>query len=238
MVEKANKKHYPSSARPARVLDTEEIYRRIQLAIMERRLLPGAKLAEEPLADATGASRSRIRQVLTRLAHEQMVTLVPNRGAFIAKPTVEEARELFLARRLIEPGLVALLAQQATSQQIAVLRAHVNKEKQARKQDDQRSIIRLSGEFHMHIAQMVASGILMRVMRELVALTCLIITLYDKPNTPACPYTEHDDLIDLIEAKNRTGAEQHMLNHLLHIEQTLDLSGDDTDEPDFEAIFA
>lgn len=220
------------------MLSNDEIYQRIQIAIMERQLLPGAKLAEEPLVEATGASRSRIRQILARLAHEQIVTLVPNRGAFIAKPTVEDARELFLTRRLIEPGLVSLLAEHATALQVETLREHVNQEKIARAQNDQRRIIRLSGEFHMQIANMVANNLLVRIMRELVALTCLIITLYDKPNTPACDHFEHNELVDFIAAKNKKAAKAHMLEHLQHIEHTLDLSGSETDEPDFEAIFA
>jgi DNA-binding GntR family transcriptional regulator len=222
---------------PRRSMESEEIYRRIQLAIMERRLVPGAKLVEERLAEVTGASRTRIRQVFGRLAHEQVVTLIPNRGAFISRPTVEEARELFLARRLIEPGLAGLLAQQATAAQIQILRSHVDQEKKARKDNDLRSIIRLSGEFHIHIADMVASGILSRVMRELASLTCLIITLYDKPNAPACPHHEHGDLVSLIEAGDSKAAEKYMLEHLQHIEQALDLSGEEADTPDFEAIF-
>ena len=220
-----------------RALDAEEIYQRIQLAIMERRLLPGAKLAEEKLAEASGASRSRIRQVLARLAHEQIVTLVPNKGAFIARPTTSEARELFLARRLIEPGLIDRLVEVATPEQIAVLREHVQEERKARESEDWRSVIRLSGEFHIRIAEMVVDGILLRQLRELVALNCLIITLYDKPQTPACPYSEHDDLVTSIEAGDAAKAKQQMLHHLTHIERMLNLDDDDVQEPDFEKIF-
>lgn len=221
-----------------RRLDSEEIYQRIQIAIMERRLLPGAKLAEERLAEATGAGRSRIRQVLARLAHEHIVTLVPNKGAFIARPTKDEARELFFARRLIEPGLIERLISVAGDAQIAALREHVGKEAAARQAGDLRSVIRLSGEFHMRIAEMVADGILVRVMRELVALTCLIITLYDKPNAPACPYHEHAALVDVIAARDADQAKRLMLDHLVHIERELDLNGDDAGEPDFAVIFS
>lgn len=219
-------------------LDGEAIYQRIQAGILERRLLPGAKLAEERLAKATGASRMKIREVLARLAHEQVVTLVPNRGAYIARPTVEEAREMFETRRLIEPSMAAKLCREATPQDIALLRGHVERELQARKDNDLRSMIRLSGEFHIHLVDSVASGILRRVIRELTALTCLIITLYDKPTAPACPQNEHADLVDLIAAGNAEAAHKHMLDHLVRIEHTLDLTGESSGEPDFEALFA
>lgn len=90
----------------------------------------------------------------------------------------------------------------------------------------------------MALVEMGANAVLLRIMRELTALTCLIITLYDKPHTPACPYTEHAELVDLLQAHDAEGARQHMLQHLLHIEQALDLSDEDMNEPDFQLIFA
>lgn len=220
-------------------MDNEIIYQRIQTGILERRLLPGAKLAEERLAEVTRVSRTKIRQVLARLAHEGVVTLIPNRGAYIAQPSVEEAREMFETRRLLEPSLVAKLCHQATPANISLLRDHIAKEQLARQNDDLRSIIRLSGEFHIHLVDMATNGgILARVIRELSSLTCLIITLYDKPTAPSCLQSEHTDLVKLIEARDAEGARQYMLDHLLHIEHTLNLDGELQTAPDFEAIFA
>ncbi|MBV6274093.1 GntR family transcriptional regulator [Alcaligenaceae bacterium CGII-47] len=233
--------HTKATPRPKQAIprmDSDIIYQRIQTGILERRLLPGAKLAEERLAEVTGVSRTKIREVLARLAHEQIVTLIPNRGAFVSRPTVEEAREMFETRRLIEPPLVAKLCRQATPENIAVLRAHVDKERLARQQDDLRSIIRLSGEFHIHLVEMVSRGILTRVIRELTSLTCLIITLYDKPSAPACPQHEHSELVDLIEARDEQAAQQQMLSHLRHIEHTLNFDGELQGAPDFKTIFA
>ena len=65
----------------------EGIYERLVAAIFEHRLAPGMKLGEEGLAAVFGVSRARIRAVLPRLAHEGLVTLEPNRGAFVTQPT-------------------------------------------------------------------------------------------------------------------------------------------------------
>lgn len=219
-------------------LDSERIYQRIQAAILERRLLPGAKLAEEHLAKATGANRMRIRRVLARLAHEQIVTLVPNRGAYVARPTTDEAREMFEARRMMEPPLVAKLCRSIAPDGLAQLHAHLEKEVLAHRNGDLRSIIRLSGEFHILLAELARNRTLTRMMRELTSLTCLIITLYDRPGTPACPQDEHTRLVDLIEKGDSEAASQYMLQHLGHIERTLSLDGDLNYSPDFDAIFA
>ena len=95
---------------------TEEgIYQRMVQTIRNQQLHPGTKLGEDRLASAFGVSRTRIRPVLARLASEQVVTLTPNRGATVARPTEQEAREVFEVRRLIEPTLVAAFMARASS---------------------------------------------------------------------------------------------------------------------------
>jgi DNA-binding GntR family transcriptional regulator len=215
----------------------DEIYRRIQKAVLEHRLGPGTKLVEERLADVSGVSRTKIREVLNKLAHEGMVTLIPNRGAFIASPSVEQARDVFMTRQMIEPQMARQLAAKATPVQIRALRRHVRQENDARKRGDMPAVIRLSGEFHILIAEMVGSEILLRLMRELAPLTCLIITLYDKPNAPACPHHEHDHFIDAVEAHDADRAAAVMLEHMQHIEATLSFESPATTSLDIESIF-
>jgi len=218
-------------------MTNEQIYKKIQDAILERRLLPGTKLAENRLAKATKANRMRIRQVLSRLAHEQIVTLIPNRGAYVAQPSVKEAQEMFETRRLIEPPLVEKLTRQISKSDIVRLKAHVDKEQNARKDQDFRKMVRLSGEFHVLLISMVANHIQLRLIKELTALTCLIIMLYDKPNAPACPQHEHEKLVKAIAKGEAENANQIMYDHLMHIEQTLDLTGNTTSSCEIESIF-
>ncbi|MBP0629320.1 GntR family transcriptional regulator [Cupriavidus sp. AcVe19-1a] len=217
---------------------TEAIYLGLLTAIMEHRLLAGTKLVEERLCEVTGASRARIRQVFARLAHEKLVTLVPNRGAFVSSPTVDEAREVFQARRVVEPALAAELALGATPAKVRSLRRHAMEEDSARARGDRAAMIRLSGEFHILLAEMAGNAILEKLIREMVSLTCLIITLYDRPGAPACAEHEHRQLIDAIEQRDAARASALMAEHLEHIEGSLDLSMPDSGAPDFYSIFS
>lgn len=215
----------------------ESIYRDLHNAIMEHRLLAGTKLVEERLCEVTGASRARIRQVFARLAHEKLVTLIPNRGAFISSPTIEEARQVFQARRMVERELAALLASEAKAAQIRAMRHHIGEEDAARARGDRAAVIRLSGAFHILLAELAGNAILEKLVREMVSLTCLIITLYDRPGAPACPEHEHRDLVDAIEQRDSARAEALMADHLRHIEGSLDLTVRETGAPDFHSIF-
>jgi DNA-binding GntR family transcriptional regulator len=224
-------------AEPVRPLSVDAIHQRVWLAIVEHRLPPGTKLGEERLAKAFGVSRTQIRQVIERLAHDSIVTVHPNRGAFVSSPTVEEAREVFVARRLIEPDLIRKAAAMATPADVRRMRDHVALESAARAANDKRSIIRLSGEFHQIVADVAGNRFLARTMRELEALTCLVISLYDAPNVPSCPYHEHSDLIDAIEARDAKRAAALMIEHLNHVEGTLEFK-QAGNEIDFDAVFA
>lgn len=219
-------------------LSVDAIHQRVLGAIVEHRLPPGTKLGEEKLAKVFGVSRTQIRQVLERLAHDRIVTVVHNRGAFVSSPTVEEAREVFAARRVIEPDLIRQAVRLAKAADIRALREHVAKESAARTANDKRAIIRLSGEFHQLIAEVAGNRFLAKTMRELETLTCLVIILYDAPNVPACPYHEHADLVDVIEARDEQRAAEHMVEHLRHVEASLNFERAPDGEIDFEAVFA
>ena len=83
----------------------EIVYAHIFDAILEQRLAPGTKLSEEALGEIFGVSRTIIRRALSRLAHEQVVLLRPNRGAVVASPIIDEARQILFARRTVERAI-------------------------------------------------------------------------------------------------------------------------------------
>jgi DNA-binding GntR family transcriptional regulator len=214
----------------------DEIYEKVYTAILEHRLHPGTKLVEERLADIFGVSRARVREVLARLAHEQVVEVIPQRGAYVARPTIEQAMDVFEARRLIEPALLRRLIETLTPERVARLRQHVALEQDARRREDKRAIVRLSGEFHTLLADQAGNSALARQMRELSSLTCLIIFLYDAPTATSCRDDEHAQIVEAIAHRDVARAQALMLEHLEHIEGSLKLEPG-TGEVDLEAIF-
>jgi DNA-binding GntR family transcriptional regulator len=210
-----------------------DIHDRIYTAIVEQRLQPGTKLTEERIAELFAVSRTQVRGVLQRLAVEQLVTLVPNRGAFVATPTAAEAHDVLDVRRTLEPGVVARLIERIAAGQardaVKQLRQLVKRERQAHASGDRRAAVRLSGEFHVLLAALSGSRIYHRMMRELTPLTCLAILTFEAPTAAACPNDEHSKLVDAIEAGHTKAAAAQMVEHLHHIEMSLAL-----DRPDDE----
>jgi DNA-binding GntR family transcriptional regulator len=224
------------TARLQRENTHDDIYERIHVAILEHRLHPGTKLVEERLAEIFGVSRARIREVLARLAHEQIVELYPQRGAYVAKPTIEQALDVFEARRLIEPAVLRRLIDTLTPDKLARLRQHQELEMDARRREDRRAVIRLSGEFHSLAAELAGNTALARSMRELSVLTCLMIFLYDAPTATSCRADEHSQIIEAVAKRDAARAERLMLEHLDHIEKGMKLDAP-TGEVDLAEVF-
>jgi DNA-binding GntR family transcriptional regulator len=217
--------------------DIEEIAERITTAVMEQRLPPGIKLAEERLASVFGVSRTKIRQALMVLSKDGLIKLHPNRGAFVASPSIKEAQDLFATRRLVEPEVIRNVVANANKAGMRRLRAHISLEAEARRSQDRRAIIMLSGVFHMLLAELAGNSFIEKLMSELCPLTCLIIALYDAPQTPSCPEGEHVHIVNAIESKDTATAIELMLQHLHHVESELRLGVERKPDVDWERMF-
>ena len=97
-------------------------------AIHEHRLAPGTKLGEDDLSDIYGVSRTIVRAALHSLAHQQIIEIKRNRGAYVAQPSLTEAHEVFEARELLEPRTARSAAHHATADDIALLQDHIAQE--------------------------------------------------------------------------------------------------------------
>jgi len=213
------------------------VYAHIFDAILERRLPPGTKLNEEALGDIFSVSRTIIRRSLLRLSHEQVVVIRPNRGAIVASPSIEEAKQVFIARQALEATITELAVANASAKQISALRKLIVLENAATNQGDLGKAIRLSGEFHLKLAEMSANVPLLNFQRSLVSLTSLIIAQYEVGNSTPCVLDEHSRLLDAIEAKDVATACQLMQAHLKHIESKLNLDGE-TVSSDLHVVFS
>jgi DNA-binding GntR family transcriptional regulator len=192
----------------------ESVYKAVYDAILAHKLPPGTKLAEDSLGEVFGFSRTVIRKALFRLTHDGIVEIRPNRGAVVASPTVEEAREVFEARRILERAVIASLLGVIGSGQIATLRRLVDEEEAAFASGDRTKWIRLSGDFHLRLAEFGGNTVITGFLRELVSRTSLIIALYESPGTSPCSFDDHRAIIDAIAAGDGTRANALMDRHL------------------------
>jgi len=216
----------------------QQIVEKVWLSIAERRLRPGVQLKEEQMAEIFNVSRARIRQALAALKREGLVDIFPNRGAFVCKPTVDEARDVFFVRRTVESCVVERLCRSATRADLKRLSDHVAKERVANAKNITTDIIKLSGGFHLLLAELASSDFLFTMMRDLVSRTSLITAVYRKADYFNCGPDEHAEIVDAILQKNVTNAVRLMAHHLDHVETQLDLREVNEYSHDLSSVFA
>lgn len=233
-------------AAPEAALTDGDIYERIVGAVLDHRLPPGTRLTEEKLGRVFGVSRTRIRQVLVRLAAEQIIVLEHNRGATVASPTPQDAHEVFGARMLIEPPLIEAFVQQADAAALEALIRSLQDEEAANAAGDLRAAIRLSGEFHLLIAEGSGNATLARILRELVSRTSLILmTFGQRPgrhgtrhrHEGGCGCDEHAGLVAAIRARDARQAARLMKRHLAHLLAGIAFEQPPEATPDIETLF-
>ncbi|WP_298965706.1 GntR family transcriptional regulator [uncultured Roseibium sp.] len=192
---------------------SEQICAALRTAILERALLPGMKLPEDTLGERFGSSRTIVRQALERLAAEGLVELRRNRGAVVATPSLEEARDLFDLRSQIEDLVVSRLIKEFSKDHLQCLNAHLQKEIDAETGPEPVSI-RLATEFHILLAQLTESPVLIRYVEEIGYRCGLTLALYSRPHSTDCGIQEHREIIDALSRGDETRARELMRRHL------------------------
>jgi len=216
--------------------NVDGVYEQIWSAIIDNSLPPETRLVEERLCEIFGLGRTHLRQVLQRLALERVVTLMPNRGAIVSKPSVREAREVFAARRVLEASTVAGFIESATRTDCKRIHDHVAREQAAWRQGDRRASLKLSGEFHLIIAEIAGNQILVDMLRDLISRSSLIIAVYQTPGTPYCPPDEHRELTVALERREPRAATL-MMEHLDQVLAELRLEEPSGKSVDLRSVF-
>ncbi|WP_245990296.1 GntR family transcriptional regulator [Tabrizicola piscis] len=192
---------------------TEKVHEALRQAIIEQQLAPGARLPEDTIGDIFGTSRTIAREALLRLSVEGLVDLLPNRGAFVANPSLDDGRDIFVVRRGLERMVVLQLAGQLSPAQIAELRGMLEQEELAGARDET-AAIRLAGEFHLRLAEMTGNKLLIRYLTETVSRCSLVLTMYGRPHSVDCGIDEHRQIIEALIAGDKARAADLMEHHI------------------------
>ncbi|MFL9872104.1 GntR family transcriptional regulator [Paraburkholderia megapolitana] len=196
----------------------EAIAERIRDAILEHRLAPGAKLTEAQLCEVFDVKRGPVRQALALLATDRLIDLEPNRGAFVASPSLQEVHEVFEMRRIIELAVVERICSGHGTRRLKGIASMIGRERKAFETRDFSAWIRLSGEFHTELAALTGNTVLCDCLNGLVARSTLISALYESIGQSPCSVEDHEAILAALDAGHTQGAAALMARHLQSVE--------------------
>lgn len=218
-----------AAAAPAPSSVTDRIVDSITNAIVERRLMPGTKLVEQKIADIFKVSRTIVRQALNQLSRDRLVTLEPARGAFVAMPSIEEARQVFEMRNMLESAMVRELCVRITDGQIAQLHAHLRAERQAVARGDVPGRTHLLADFHIVLAQLLNNAVLAETLKDLLSRSQLISLMYQSAHSADESQREHELVVEALERRDAAQSARLMREHIDSVERNLRTNPEVTD---------
>ena len=215
----------------------DRIYDTVVSAISDRALDPGTKLPDDVFCNHYGVSRTIVRVAIHRLQYAKLVDVQRNRGCFVVVPTTAEAVDVLGGRKAVEPFIVRRASDVCTEADLERLRAHLDLEDEAYRQNDQRAALRLSGQFHLLLGKIANSGCLSDFLHNLICRSALAIATFSDV-TGCCKLHDHRRLVELLASRDAEEAAKQMTAHLDHIERDLLHRKEDEKKPTLESVLA
>ncbi len=157
----------------------DAVYQKIKNAIRKRYIRQGSQLVEGNLAQKLGVSRTPVRSAIKRLESEGLVNSIPNRGAFVVTPTLQEIEETFQVRGHLEQMAARLTAKTITVEQIEALNELIDQEEKAFKIQNLDEYYIINDTFHNKIAEFSENSVLTSYVAELLDRTRIFLILFD-----------------------------------------------------------
>jgi DNA-binding GntR family transcriptional regulator len=191
----------------------QEAYRYLRDRILSGELSGNTKVNPTEVASLLGISRMPVREALRQLHAEGLVTMRPNRTAFVSKLTAREVEELFEIRSALEVLAVRSAMLAMTSDSIAELTAL--KERMDRARNDPAEWLKRHDDFHQTICTVGGQTRLpQEVGRIRLAIRPYLLMYMKVFNTIEMPGLEHGALLDALASGDVTRAEKEMRDHV------------------------
>jgi DNA-binding GntR family transcriptional regulator len=189
--------------------------------IMEGRFRPGDRLSEEGIKDALRVSRNTLREAFRLLAHERLVVVEFNRGAFVRRLTVDEVVDLYLARRLVECAAVRQ-AGRAAGAGLAAVRGAVEDGEAAASEGRWVDVGTANVRFHRAVVALAGSARLDEFMRQVSAELRLAFDAMTDVQAFHEPFLRLNRvLLERLEAGDAPAAEALLTEYLADAERRL-----------------
>ncbi|RMR54887.1 GntR family transcriptional regulator [Pseudomonas cichorii] len=197
---------------------SENVFRRIQAAIVKGEIAPGSKISEPELARTYGISRGPLREAIHRLEGQRLLVRVPHVGARVVSLSHAELIELYEIRESLEGMACRLAAERMTAEQIDELRTVLDTHERDAAFQAGVGYYQQEGDFDFHYRIIQGSGnktLSQMLCGELYQLVRMYrIQFSTTPNRPRQAFAEHHRILDAIAERDGELAELLMRRHI------------------------
>ncbi|MDO6655816.1 GntR family transcriptional regulator [Anaerobacillus sp. 1_MG-2023] len=193
----------------------QKVYQLIKNAILTRQIAPGNQLFENAIAAKVNASRTPIRSAITKLEAEGLVTVVPNKGAFIVQPTIDEMIQAFELRKVLEDMAIREGYAKMEASDIERLKQQTEEMGKAFIEGNILLYHEQNKAFHLVMAKASGNRYLIDFMEQILNQITIYMVLYDVfRSNDENDIVEHNKVIQLLEANDEESLHNVITNHL------------------------
>ncbi len=191
----------------------EQLYDTLERAIISGTLRPGQRLAAEELASHFGVSRIPLRESLRALDANGWVEIRPRQGAYVRRRSVQELRDLFEVRTLLECQAARLAAERREAGQLVELRRLVVDGQAAAAAKEQQLVTEINRAFHIVVAECAHNEVLASTLRKL---SLRVQWYFSTVSIDRGEHSmeEHDHLVAALEAGDGDSAADIVAHHI------------------------
>lgn len=200
----------------------DEIVDLVREMILSSELEPGEKVPEKDLCLRFGVSRTPMREALKVLAVDGLVTLTPNRGAFVSTLTVDDLNDVFPVMGALESLSGELAASLMSDADIARVRAIHTKMVTHYQKRDLSAYFKLNQQIHEAILEGSRNQTLIGMYRSLASRVRRARYLANmSDNRWQQAVDEHEIIIERLEARDARGLADILKQHLANKFETV-----------------
>lgn len=188
------------------VSPTSIAYEYIRNKIITKTVFPGNRIIEEEIVHELGVSRTSIRTAMQKLQYEGFLEIVPNKGAYIARPTVEDIRSAYYARTILEVHAAQLAVDLITPEGIARLEQSLKAQEELGGRFTIAEYAALNRAFHWEIADTSGNPYIKKYLNELLNRSSIYLIFYDDSTDNNRSLKNHRAILEAIKAKDKESA--------------------------------
>ena len=191
-----------------------QVFRALHKAILTLELTPGQSLSVQEVASQLGISRQPVREAFIKLAEAGLVTILPQRGTYVRKISVQEVLGARFNREAIETAVAREAAAKLDESELGQLQDLIKKQIEAVQEDDWLKYLHYEDQFHKVICVLTGHERAWAVMEADKVQMDRMRYLYQGIISIQVFIGQHQAILDALKKRDPQAAEEAVKAHL------------------------
>ncbi|MCI3923130.1 GntR family transcriptional regulator [Paenibacillus sp. TRM 82003] len=193
---------------------SEHVYLSLKRSILKGDLPPGHRMIVLDIAKQFDVSQAPVREALERLKQEGLIAGKMNRGSAVCEITLQEIRDIYELRQLIEGQALRKTMEKLNAKDIQVLERILDEMKRAVDENDSYRLVELDMQFHGYFYLRSGNALFLDIWNSIKTKIMRFISVTNRDHSGYSIPDSHKELLDIIKTGDVGYAEKKLVHGL------------------------